>query len=139
MSAWVLDASVALAWGLPDEQSKAATEFLGRLRADDMFWIPALWWYEISNALSVARRRHRVAEAETARLVELYGALPVQTDPMLGREALVRLTALAARHGLAAYDAAYLELALRRGIGLATLDDAQARAATADGVPLALP
>lgn len=139
MSAWVLDPSVALAWGLPDELSRHATEFLERLRPDDVFWIPALWWYEIANALAVARRRHRVAEAESARLVELYGSLPVHTDPLLGREALARLAALAARHDLTAYDAAYLEIALRRGIGLATLDEAQARAAADDGVPLAFP
>jgi predicted nucleic acid-binding protein len=138
LNAWVLDPSVALAWGLPDEQSEVATDFLESLRPDDVFWVPALWWYEMSDALTVARRRHRVTEAESARLVELYGSLPVQTDPLPGREALVRLTALAARHDLATYDAAYLELASRRGIGLATLDEAQARAAAADGVPLAL-
>lgn len=139
MNAWVLDPSVALAWGLPDEQSEGATDFLERLQPDDVFWVPTLWWYEVSNALAVARRRHRVAEAETARLVELYGSLPVQTDPLLGREALARLAALAARHDLTAYDASYLELALRRGIGLATLDEAQARAAADDGMPLAFP
>jgi predicted nucleic acid-binding protein len=92
----------------------------------------------MANALLAAQRRHRVDQAKVQRLVELYGTLPVRTDPLLGRQALERFTALAARHRLSVYDAAYLELALRRGIGLATLDDRLARCATDDGIPLAL-
>jgi len=135
---WVLDPSVALAWGLPDERSAEATRFLDSLCEEDVMWIPALWWYEIANALAVARRRHRVAEAEIVRLAELYGKLPVMTDYLLGREASGSLTALAAQHEMSAYDAAYLELAMRRGIGLATLDARLSKATAAAGVPLAL-
>ena len=73
--AWVLDCSVALAWGLPDERSAWAERFLTDLSASDALWVPSLWWYELSNGLTIASRRHRVADAEIERLVELYRAL----------------------------------------------------------------
>ena len=131
---WVLDCSVALAWGLPDECSARAERFLTALSASDALWVPSLWWYELSNGLTVARRRHRVADAEIERLVELYRALPVRTDDAAGPDLLRRLRTVADTYNLSAYDAAYLELAQRRGLRLATLDRALARAARKAGV-----
>ena len=118
---WVIDSSMALAWGLPDETSPKAEQFLGDL-ADDTLWVPALWWYEIANALVVAQRRRRITEADRFSLLELYGKLPLHTDAHLTREILGRLQALAFEHELSAYDAAYLELAIRKAAALATLD-----------------
>ncbi len=131
---WVLDCSVALAWGLPDERSARAERFLTGLSASDAFWVPPLWWYELSNGLTIASRRHRVADAEIERLVELYRALPVRTDDAAGPDLLGRLRAVADTYNLSAYDAAYLEVAQRRGLRLATLDRALARAARKAGV-----
>ncbi|MCH7748859.1 MAG: type II toxin-antitoxin system VapC family toxin [Acidobacteria bacterium] len=88
----------------------------------------------MSNGLRVARRRHRVAHADVERLVELYRALPVRTDDAAGPDLLGRLRAVADAYDLSAYDAAYLELAQRRGLRLATLDRALARAARKAGV-----
>ncbi len=134
--AWVLDCSVALAWGLPDERSARAERFLTGLSAPDPLWVPSLWWYELSNGLTVARRRHRVADAEVERLVALYRALPIRTDDATGADLLGRLRAVADTYTLSAYDAAYLELAQRRGLGLATLDRGLARAARKAGVEI---
>lgn len=133
MTDWVLDCSMALAWGLPDEGAKAADAFLAGLPRRSVLHVPALWWYEVSNALVVAQRRRRLSEADAVRLMELFARLPLRTDLDLAPVILLRLRALASEHGLSAYDAAYLELAQRLGLALATLDrrlsDAARRAA----------
>ena len=118
----VLDSSLALAWALPDEKSTLADKLLAHIAPGSTLWVPALWWYEIANALTVAQRRRRFAEADSARAVELYGMLPIQTDFDLDPNTVMRFQALAQKYSLSAYDAAYLELAQRRGMGLATLD-----------------
>lgn len=134
MTDCVLDCSLALGWALPDETSKRADEFLRRVSRENVLWVPALWWYEISNALTTARRRQRVSEADSVRLVELYATLPIQTDTYLGPDAVWRFQSLAHQYGLSAYDAAYLELAQRRGLGLATLDRGLVAAARKAGI-----
>lgn len=131
---WVLDGSLALAWALPDETSRRADRFLAQVARRGRFWVPALWWYEISNALTMAQRRQRLAEADRVRVVELYGMLPIQTDAELDPDAVWRFHVLAEQYNLSAYDAAYLELAQRRGLGLATVDRDLIRAARKAGV-----
>ncbi len=129
----VVDCSVALAWALPDEASNRATRLLERLAPGDELWVPALWWYELANGLTVAERRRRVAAADVTRLGELYGSLPIRTDADHSVALAARLIAIAHAHGLSGYDAAYLELALRRKLPLATADERLARAARAAG------
>jgi len=131
---WVIDSSIALAWALPDETSKEAERFLGRTSAGNTFWVPALWWYEMANALLMARRRKRLTEAEGIRLIELYRKLPIQTDMTLDSEIMGRFHALAIEYHLSAYDTAYLELAQRKGLGLATVDRQLRSAAQKAGV-----
>lgn len=104
---------------------------------DDRLWVPALWWYELSNGLIVAQRRHRLTEADRLRLTQLYDTLLIQTDAHLNPDTAWRLQAIAKAEGLSAYDAAYLELAQRRGVGLATLDRTLTLAARKAGVALA--
>lgn len=136
MTSWVLDSSMALAWALPDERSAEAERFMERASRDPAITllVPALWWYEIANALTNARRRKRLTEADAARLIELYGQLPLQTDASLGGESTWRHHSLAAEHGLSAYDAAYLELAQRSGAGLASFDERLCAAARKAGL-----
>jgi predicted nucleic acid-binding protein len=131
---WVLDCSLALAWALPDEMSKRAERFLAGVSPKNLLWVPALWWYEVSNALTMAQRRQRLTESDAMRLIELYSSLPLQTDAHLGSDAVWRFHALAKEHSLSAYDAAYLELAQRKGIGLATFDKRLINAARQAGV-----
>lgn len=131
---WVLDASIALAWALPDETSLQADQFLSRVSRKDVLWVPSLWWYEVANALILAERRKRLTEADGIQLRELYGMLPIKTDVIIGLDTIERLRTLAREYRLSAYDAAYLELALRRGLRLATLDQNLQSAARKAGV-----
>ncbi len=132
----VLDSSVALAWALPDEASSRADRFLGSASRESVFWVPALWWYEVANALLVAQRRRRLSEAGRVRVVELYGLLPIQTDSALDMNTMWRFHVLAGEYELSAYDAAYLELAQRRGLRIVTFDQRLMRAARRAGVKL---
>jgi predicted nucleic acid-binding protein len=131
---WVLDSSLALAWALPDEGSQRAETFLSKRSAAHSFWVPALWWYEISNALLMAQKRDRISEVDRVRLVALYGLLPLHTDASLHLEAVRRFQELALTYTLSAYDASYLELALRKGLPLATLDQKLENAAKKAGL-----
>lgn len=75
----MLDCSAALAWALPDESSAKADDFLESLEPDDKLWVPALWWYELSNALVVAQYRQRLTEAERLQAASDPCRLP--SDP----------------------------------------------------------
>ncbi len=132
--AFVLDASIVLAWLLPDEDSEAAQRIVTRL-ATESAQAPSLLHFEVSNALLQAGRRERISAALRAEMRAAFFALPVAIDSP-DASALERSDAIAARHALSIYDASYLELAARRGIALATFDAALARAARAESVDL---
>jgi predicted nucleic acid-binding protein len=134
---WVLDSSTALALALPDETSEQADRFFGRITSRSVLWVPALWWYEMANVLLGAQRRKRLTERDRMRLIELYRMLPIQTDIVLDSDAMHRFQTLAMEYELSAYDAAYLELAQRKGLGLATLDQRLHSAALRAGVKVA--
>ena len=132
----VLDCSLALAWALPDETSDRAERLLAQLSPESTLWVPALWWYELANALLTAQRRKRLAEADRLRAMQLYGALPIQTDTLLNPHTVGRLHALGKEYGLSAYDASYLDVAQRRDLELATLDHPLMTAARRAGIRL---
>ncbi len=127
----VVDASVSAAWFLPDE-ANPRTELILQATATQDVWVPALWLLEISNLLLRAQRRKRITADKRAELAGLASALRLRVD----REpvAITTIDEAAARYGLSAYDAAYLELALRRGLPLATQDDALSAAMVRAGV-----
>ena len=128
-----MDCSIAAALGLPDERSETAEAFLA-IMADDEVWVPALWWHEIGNVITSAKRGKRITDNDTTGLMLLYGELPLHTDTTHGGPLVERVFRLATSFDLSAYDAAYLELAERKQAGLATLDDRLNKAATASGV-----
>lgn len=130
--AFVLDASVVLAWLLPDEQSATAQDIVARL-ATQRAQAPALLHYEVGNALSQAVRRGRIGPALRSEMLETFFALPIATEPPDER-AIAIATELASQHPITVYDACYIELSLRRALPLATLDRALAAAARAVGV-----
>jgi len=130
---FVLDASVALAWAFEDEAKGYAEEVLARLRSGEGI-APSLWLLEVSNGLLVAERRRRITRSDAARFASLLLALPIVVDPPDRRRVFETTPILARRHGLSAYDAQYLELALRQGVPLATLDEALRTAALSEGV-----
>ncbi|GAA0330046.1 type II toxin-antitoxin system VapC family toxin [Sphingomonas oligophenolica] len=129
---FVADASVAASWLLPDEADPRADAAYA-LFPDDSAVAPGLWWLEIRNIFLVSERRGRFDGAQTDRALALLAALPISLDHAANEATLMML---ARRHKLTACDAAYLELAQRRGISLATLDETLARAARAEGVRL---
>ncbi len=129
---FVVDASVSVCWFMPDERHAIADAAFRRIRLDPAV-TSVLWWYELRNVLIVAERRGRLDSAKTARVLRLLRGLAVATDADAEEEALMQL---ARRYRLTVYDAAYLELALRKRYPLATLDVALSIAAQAEGVPL---
>ncbi|MGA2744626.1 MAG: type II toxin-antitoxin system VapC family toxin [Candidatus Sulfotelmatobacter sp.] len=129
----VLDSSVTLAWAYSDETTAPVTQIFDLLSQGGA-WVPGLWRLEVANVLemSVRRKRHdRIfRDATLADLAQL----PIQVDLQTDQQAWSATLRLAERHQLTLYDAAYLELALRRNLPLATLDDDLRRAAKAEKV-----
>jgi predicted nucleic acid-binding protein len=131
----VLDASVTLTWCYPDENSPFAYKVLDQLRARPAI-VPSLWPLEIANALAVGERRHRLTASAVAQFLDLLGNLPIEIDAQTPSRAFDSILQLARTHTLSAYDAAYLELAMREGLGLATLDEKLRSAAKSAGARL---
>ncbi len=131
----VVDASVVLAWCFEDEGSATAEAALEAL-ADEGAVAPAIWPLEVANALRTAERRGRLVLADIARLRELLAALPIGIEPIDLPTALGEVVDLALSLDLTAYDAAYLALAARRGLPLATIYEGLRRAARTAGVEL---
>lgn len=132
---FVIDASVALSWVFEDERHAGAWRLVERLRQESAL-VPASFHLEVANGLLVALRRGRLAPDQAATALVLLEALPVEVDYETPVRALHDVWLTASRHTLSTYDAAYLELARRRGLPLATLDQRLARAATDSGVPV---
>lgn len=130
----VIDSSIAAAWILPDERTPAALQARGQVILEGGL-VPAHWWYEIRNTLLMAERRNRTTEALNTLALSTLTQMPiVPTHPPDD----ATIFAVARRHRLTFYDAAYLELASREKLALATLDLELARAAAVDGVSLAI-
>ncbi len=132
---FVLDASVALAWCFEDEATPFVDRLLARLETEEAT-APAIWPLEVANGIRSAERRGRIDERELPALAQLLLALPIRIEEIPLDAALKDVLPLARALGLSAYDAAYVELAIRRAAPLATIDDALARAATAAGAEL---
>jgi predicted nucleic acid-binding protein len=132
----VVDASVSAAWFLPDEATPFTEAVLSATALAEV-WVPALWLLEIGNLMLNAQRRQRITVAKRLELIAAAEGLRLRVD----REpvSLRSIDALAERHRLSSYDAAYLELAIRRKLPLATLDAALLAAMPAEGVAAPVP
>lgn len=133
MSEFVLDCSVAVAWFFEDEANPETDALLDRTMESGAL-VPGLWRLEIGNVLSKAERRRRIDPSKVASYVDVLAELPIATDTETEERALRETLALARQENLTTYDAAYLEVAMRRGVPLATLDKALIRAARRVGV-----
>jgi predicted nucleic acid-binding protein len=129
----VVDASITLNWLLSDEQSPASDRLLD-LVTDKGAIVPSLWRLEIANALQVAVRRNRIDLAYRDTTIQRLQRLPIEVDPETDVHAWSITLHLSDRYRLTVYDAAYLELALRRGLPLASRDQDLVKAALASGV-----
>ena len=130
--AFVLDASVSAVWAFDDEDHPIAAAARNMLLNGDAH-VPSLWWYELRNTIVMNERRGRISELQSARFLKMVAELPIKLD-MAPDE--LNLIGLARKHRLTVYDAAYLELAQRLRIPLATLDHALEAAAAAEGLRL---
>ncbi len=131
----VLDCSIVMAWYFADETSSYADN-VARSLPSQMAFVPQNWPLEVTNTLVMGERRKRSTQAQAARLLKNLAALPITIDDETNLHAWSATLSLAREQNLTSYDAAYLELAMRRGLPLATLDDKLKTAAQAVGVPL---
>jgi predicted nucleic acid-binding protein len=131
----VVDASVALAWCFPDEASEYADWVLVALEGRTVI-VPAVWALEVANALVVAERRKRLKQPDLRRFVELLGGLRIIEHAQTVTDTVSNVLPLAREYDLSAYDAAYLDVAVRQGAPLATLDRTLKAAGRSAGIKI---
>lgn len=124
-----------MAWCFEDEADEYADSVLDLL-ADSETVVPSIWALEVANVLLVAERKKRLTKADSSRFVKLLRELPITIDQETPDRALSEILPVGRQLGLSAYDAAYLELAMREGIALATRDNGLKQAAQKCGVKL---
>jgi len=120
-NAFVVDNSVVMSWCFKDEANKYTDAVLGSL-AESYAVVPSIWPLEVVNALLVSERRRRLSEADSIRFLTLLAQLPLTVEQEQSEKAMMRILALARKHKLSSYDASYLDLAMRSGLPIATLD-----------------
>jgi predicted nucleic acid-binding protein len=138
LTGFVVDASVAMAWCFEDE-STAFTEALLQRLTTDHAEVASIWPFEVANVLLGAERRGRISQSQAMRFLELLRALPISVDDEGTRRAWSEVLALGRAHHLTAYDAAYLELAARHDLPLASQDEQLLLACRAVGVVVFAP
>jgi predicted nucleic acid-binding protein len=136
MAAFILDASVAVSWcfpGDPTEDTPYSRRVLRELAVNEAI-VPEIWAFEVANTIFVAcSKRKRITEQQIREYLELLKALPIRVETQ-SLWANVGLESMARRRNIAVYDAAYLDLALRTNLVLATSDDLLRQAAIAEGI-----
>jgi predicted nucleic acid-binding protein len=119
---FILDCSITVSWCFEDQASNYADRTLDLLTKTEAL-VPSLWPLEVANVLLVAERKQRITEAESLRFINLLRTLPISVDDQTSACAVTDTLSLARRLKISSYDAAYLELAVRLGLPLATLDE----------------
>jgi len=135
VSGWVVDASAMFCWCFEDERPRNADAIMQRLTSEGMH-APAHWSLELTNILWSSQRRGRITASDADAFIALVAALQIQIDPETSRRAWAETRALSQAENLTAYDAAYLELAIRRQAGLASKDASLVAAAKRRKLPL---
>ena len=137
MSNFVLDATVTMAWCFPDEVTPLSEAILDRLsNLTDTASVPALWLYEVINVTELAVRKGRISEQKAQEFLNIIAGMPIGIESPTRNQVLNTVRGLASRYRLTGYDAAYLELAIRLKLPIATFDVALANAAHIAGVEL---
>jgi predicted nucleic acid-binding protein len=132
---FVVDNSVVMSWCFQDEINRYADLILNGLEEATAF-VPSIWPLEVGNVLLVAERNHRLSEADSVRFLTLLSELPIVIEPEEPERMFKEILALARKHNLSSYDASYLDLAMRKGLAIATLDRNLLTAARRSQVPL---
>jgi len=135
LNQFVLDSSIALTWCFKDEETAETRRVLDLASASQIF-VPALWYFEMTNILGLGLRRKRISEAELVQAVVRIAALGLTVENHIWPEDANSIFVLMERHALTGYDAAYLQLAIHKQLPLATLDRELSRAARTEGLQL---
>ncbi|MBU1670073.1 MAG: type II toxin-antitoxin system VapC family toxin [Actinobacteria bacterium] len=117
-----------MSWCFEDEGDPYVGAILESLEDGEAF-VPGIWPLEVGNVLLVAERKKRLSEASVVRFIELVSSLPMNVDQETPERALREVISLAREQGISTYDASYLDLAMRMGLPIATLDTSMRRAA----------
>ncbi len=136
--AFFLDCSATLPWIFADEVTPASDRLLDDLSSGAQAWVPALWPFELGNVLLGAQRRKRIDQAGVEAFLAKLKVYAIDVDDQSVAHAWAKTLDLALLYQLSTYDAAYLELALRRHLPLSTLDADLIRAAGITGIGLCL-
>jgi predicted nucleic acid-binding protein len=134
-AAFVVDCSIAMAWLFHDEATPKTVALLHRL-ATEAALVPAWWFIEMTNVLAMAERKRRITPTQSDAFIADLSKLGIERDNEASDRAFTHLLVLCRRHRLTSYDAIYLELAIRRSLPLATLDDDLRKTAKKFGVDL---
>jgi predicted nucleic acid-binding protein len=136
MATLVIDSSLAAAWCFPDERTDYTNAVLQTISTPLEAVAPRLWAYEVRNSVLMGLRRKRITRAHAQEFLESIKVLPIRLADPVSYDGVF---SLADGHGLTVYDAAYLDLALREGLPLASLDNALCKAASNSGVAMFQP
>ncbi|MDX8411251.1 MAG: type II toxin-antitoxin system VapC family toxin, partial [Mariprofundaceae bacterium] len=118
---FVLDNSIVMSWCFEDESNALADAVLESFQQSKAL-VPAIWPLEVGNVLLVAERGGRLSEADSTRFLSMLSSLPIQSEMETPQRAMSNILFLAREHQLSTYDASYLDLAMREGVPVATLD-----------------
>jgi predicted nucleic acid-binding protein len=130
---FVVDNSVVMAWCFQDESDTYSDNILNRLN-DAEALVPSIWMFEVVNVLLVAERNNRITPSDSLRFLSLLMQLPFRIETVHMTDLMRGILDIGRHYRLSAYDAAYLELAMLKGVPLATRDKQLAAAASASGV-----
>lgn len=133
---WVFDASVTMAWCFDDERSPETDALFDRVAAGSPAVVPQIWPLEVANVLTLVVRKGRINQTQRRQFLAILESAAISIDVLPAKPIFSDVLQLAEKHRLTAYDASYLELAMRLGLPLATLDAALVKAARATGVRL---
>ena len=132
---FVIDNSVVIMWCFKDETNRYADAILDSLEVSTAV-VPSICPLELANALLVAERRKRLSKADSARFITLLAELPIIIEQEPPERILKDILTLAREHQISSYDASYLDLAMRKGLPIATLDNGLIAAAKLNQVPI---
>ena len=133
---FVLDASIAISWCFHDEATEKTNTLLEKLEKSTAI-VPSIWHLEVSNVLLMAEKHKRITYAGILEFFSLIEGLLIEVDTFTSEKSFNHIFSVAYEEKLTVYDAAYLELAMRRGLPLATKDKALLNAAKRKHIKIA--
>lgn len=135
MKAFILDCSTTMAWCFADETNEQADTILNLLK-DTKAFVPNIWSLEVINVLRVGERKKRISIDQSNNFISLINTLPIEIDMGVNELPNRKILEISRKYLLSAYDASYLELAIRKGIPFSSFDKILCAAAKKAGIDL---